>query len=98
MALKRKTKAVEEGVPQLNEAETEALSSQAAEDEKTSREISMKKMERIVALVSDRFNLSDGNYVVTAFSDKGNKSQISLANDGFEITVLVKDNEAFGIM
>jgi hypothetical protein len=97
MALKRKTKAVEEDVPQLNEAETEALSSQTAEDEK-SREISMKKMEQIVALVSDRFNLSDGNYVVTAFSDKGNKSQISLANDGFEITVLVKDNEAFGIM
>jgi hypothetical protein len=97
MALKRKTKAVEEDVPQLNEVETEALSSQTAEDEK-SREISMKKMEQIVALVSDRFNLSDGNYVVTAFSDKGNKSQISLANDGFEITVLVKDNEAFGIM
>ena len=84
--------------PHINEAEVEALSKQAEAEEAKSKEISIKKMEAVVECVQREFHLSEGNYVVNAFADKGNKSQISLSNEDFDIVVLVKDNEKFGIM
>ena len=84
--------------PHINEAEAEALAEQVRADEAKSKEISIKKMEAVVECVQREFHLSDGNYVVTAFADKGNKSQISLSNEDFDIIVTVKDNEKFGII
>ena len=84
--------------PYLNEDEIESLSAQAELEEAKSKEISIKKMESVVECVQREFHLSDGNYVVNAFADKGNKSQISLSNSDFDIVVTIKDNEKFGIM
>ena len=84
--------------PHINEAEAEALAKQVEADEVKSRDISIKKMESVVDCVSEAFHLSDGNYVVNAFADKGNKSQISLSNEDFDIVVTIKDNEKFGII
>lgn len=91
---------VEEGEesPYLNADEAKALSEQVEADEEKSKEISIKKMEAVVACVQNEFNLSDGDYVVNAFADKGNKSQISLSNSDFDITITIKDNEKFGIL
>ena len=84
--------------PYINEAEAEALSKQAEAEEVKSKEISIKKMESVVECVQREFHLAEGNYVVNSFADKGNKSQISLSNEDFDIVVLVKDNEKFGII
>jgi hypothetical protein len=84
--------------PHINEDEQKALAEQVKSDEAKSREISIKKMEAVVNCVSEAFHLSDGKYVVNAFADKGNKSQISLSNEDFDIVVTIKDNEKFGII
>ena len=84
--------------PHINEDEAKALAEQVKSDEAKSKEISIKKMEAVVDCVSEAFHLSDGSYVVNAFADKGNKSQISLSNEDFDIVVTIKDNEKFGII
>ena len=84
--------------PHINEDEAKALAEQVKSDEAKSKEISIKKMEAVVECVSEAFHLSDGSYVVNAFADKGNKSQISLSNEDFDIVVTIKDNEKFGII
>ena len=84
--------------PHINEDEAKALAEQVKADEAKSKEISIKKMEAVVECVSEAFHLADGNYVVNAFADKGNKSQISLSNEDFDIVVTIKDNEKFGII
>lgn len=84
--------------PHINEDEAKALAEQVKSDEAKSKEISIKKMEAVVDCVSEAFHLSDGNYVVNAFADKGNKSQISLSNEDFDIVITIKDNEKFGII
>ena len=91
------TETVEEN-PHINEDEAKALAEQVKSDEAKSKEISIKKMEAVVECVQREFHLSEGNYVVNAFADKGNKSQISLSNDDFDIVVTIKDNEKFGIL
>lgn len=84
--------------PHINDDEAKALAEQVKSDEAKSKEISIKKMEAVVECVSEAFHLADGNYVVNAFADKGNKSQISLSNEDFDIVVTIKDNEKFGII
>ena len=84
--------------PHINEDEAKALSEQVKADEAKSKEISIKKMESVVECVQHEFHLDEGNYVVNAFADKGNKSQISLSNEDFDIVVTIKDNEKFGII
>lgn len=84
--------------PYINEDEAKVLAEQAKAEEAKSKEISIKKMEAVVECVSNEFHLADGNYVVNAFADKGNKSQISLSNEDFDIVVTIKDNEKFGII
>lgn len=84
--------------PHINEEEKRALAAQAEVDEAKSKEISIKKMESVVDCVQREFHLSEGNYIVNAFADKGNKSQISLSNEDFDIVVTIKDNEKFGII
>ena len=96
-AQKSAPETVEEN-PHINEDEARALAEQAEKDEAKSKEISIKKMEAVVECVSNEFHLADGNYVVNAFADKGNKSQISLSNEDFDIVVTIKDNEKFGII
>lgn len=91
------TDEVVEENPHINEDEAKALSKQAEAEESKSKEISIKKMESVVECVQREFHLSEGNYIVNAFADKGNKSQISLSNEDFDIVVTIKDNEKFGI-
>lgn len=99
MAPKKLKKTADEEVanPNITQEEAEALSAQVEEAE-SKKEISIKKMEAVVACVQREFHLSDGDYVVTAFADKGNKSQISLSNEDFDIVVIIKDNEKFNIL
>lgn len=84
--------------PYLNEDEAKVLAEQAKSEEAKSKEISIKKMESVVELVQREFNLADGSFVVNSFADKGNKSQISLTNDDFDIVITIKDNEKFNIL
>lgn len=71
--------------PEYNEAEDEV-------------EVSKAKLNRTVDVIQNTFDLSSGNFVVTGFSDKGTKCQLSLSNEDFNLTVLIKDTFKHGIM
>lgn len=81
----------------LNEAEQTALSEQHESDIVDSKKVSTIKMEKAVEVVQNMFNLSDKSFVMNGFADKGGKCQLSLSNDDFDIVVVVKDNEKYGI-
>ena len=107
MALKSKKKKKEE-VAEIKEVEevkelytTEeediALQDHADELNEDAGRVSIKRMESVVALVENRFNLkgtdSQRPFVMTGFNDKGTKCTVQLANEDYTITVAINDME-----
>lgn len=82
----------------LNEAEQEALAEQHQKYEEQSKKVSTEKMDKVIAVVQEQFNLPQGKFNVTGIADKGSKSQISLNSDDFEVTIVIKDNEKYQIL
>lgn len=74
---------------QLNGDEKDALEKTAPEDNKG--EVSTVKMESVLDLVSDEFNLTGKRYTMQQYKDGGSKVTLSLANEDYDITVTVKD-------
>lgn len=99
---KRKTQAkiarLDEKIEYLNEDERQVLEEQLERDMEDLKRVSTERMEKAIKVVSDKFNLIDSNFSLTGFSDKGNKCQVALTNEDFDITVLVKDTEKFEII
>lgn len=84
--------------PYLNEAEHNALAEQHEKDTAESKKVSTEKMQMAVEVVQEQFNLCDKNFSVNGFADKGSKCQLSMSNDDFDIVIVIKDTEKFGIM
>lgn len=74
---------------QLNEDEKEVLEATTPEDE--TGEVSTVKMENILDLVTDEFNLSGKKYTVSQYKDGGSKVTLSMTNSDYDVTVTVKD-------
>lgn len=84
--------------PYMNEAEQTALAEQHEKDTAESKKVSTEKMQMAVEVVQEQFNLCDKNFSVNGFADKGSKCQLSMSNDDFDIVIVIKDTEKFGIM
>ena len=84
--------------PYLNDAEQTALAEQHEKDTEESKRVSIAKMERVVEVVQEQFNLYDKNFSVNGFADKGSKCQLSMSNGDFDIVVTIKDCEKFGLL
>ena len=82
----------------MNDAEQSALAEQQEKKEEESNKVSFAKMEEAVEVVQNQFNLLGKGFAVTSFTDKGSKFQLSMTNGDFDITVLVKDTEKYGII
>ena len=97
--LKAKTRKVTEDKEDkyLNEREREALEKQVDSDNEDSSKVATVRMEKALKVVSDKFNLTNDDFILKGFSDKGTKFQMSMSNDDFDITILVKDTEKFEI-
>lgn len=85
---------VQEGVAldypeQLNEDEKEALEKTAPEEVKGT--VSVAKMNEVLDLVSDEFNLSDKRYTVQQYKDGGSKVTLAMSNEDYDVTITVKD-------
>lgn len=85
---------VQEGVAldypeQLNEDEIEALEKTAPEEVKGA--VSVTKMNEVLDLVSDEFNLSDKRYTVQQYKDGGSKVTLAMSNEDYDVTITVKD-------
>lgn len=75
---------------QLNEDEKEALAKTAPEDENKG-EVSTAKMNSVLNLISDEFNLVDKRYTMLNYKDSGSKVTMSLSNEDYDVTITVKD-------
>lgn len=89
---------VEDPSPYMNAHEQEALSTQAEKDAESIQNVSVEKMTTAIQVVQNIFNLSDKNFAVTGFADKGTKVSLSMSNDDFDLVVVVKDSEKHGIL
>ena len=87
----------EEGNKYMNAEEREVLEEQASDIAEEESKVSTEKMQRAIDLVSRKFNLLGGDFVVTGFVDKGTKVAVSLANADFDIAVTIKDSDRYGI-
>ena len=81
----------------MNAEEREVLEEQASDIAEEESKVSTEKMQRAIDLVSRKFNLLGGDFVVTGFVDKGTKVAVSLANADFDIAVTIKDSDRYGI-
>ena len=84
--------------PYMNEAEQTALAEQHEKDTAESKKVSIEKMQTAVEVAQEQFNLCDKNFSVNGFADKGSKCQLSMSNDDFDIVIVIKDTEKFGIV
>ena len=87
----------EEDNKYMNAEEREVLEEQASDIAEEESKVSTEKMQRAVDLVSRKFNLLSGDFVVTGFVDKGTKVAVSLANADFDIAITIKDSDRYGI-
>ena len=87
----------EEDNKYMHAEEREVLEEQASDVAEEESKVSTEKMQRAVDLVSRKFNLLGGDFVVTGFVDKGTKVAVSLANADFDIAITIKDSDRYGI-
>lgn len=87
----------EEDNKYMNAEEREVLEEQASDIAEEESKVSTEKMQRAIDLVSHKFNLLGGDFVVTGFVDKGTKVAVSLANADFDIAITIKDSDRYGI-
>lgn len=87
----------EEDNKYMNAEEREVLEEQASDIAEEESKVSTEKMQRAIDLVSRKFNLLSGDFVVTGFVDKGTKVAVSLANADFDIAITIKDSDRYGI-
>ena len=81
----------------MNAEEREVLEEQVSDIAEEESKVSTEKMQRAIDLVSRKFNLLGGDFVVTGFVDKGTKVAVSLANADFDIAITIKDSDRYGI-
>lgn len=87
----------EEDNKYMNAEEREVIEEQASDIAEEESKVSTEKMQRAIDLVSRKFNLLGGDFVVTGFVDKGTKVAVSLANADFDIAITIKDSDRYGI-
>ena len=87
----------EEDNKSMNAEERGVLEEQASDIAEEESKVSTEKMQRAIDLVSRKFNLLSGDFVVTGFVDKGTKVAVSLANADFDIAITIKDSDRYGI-
>lgn len=87
----------EEDNKYMNAEEREVLEEQASDIAEEESKVSTEKMQRAIDLVSRKFNLLGGDFVVTGFVDKGTKVAVSLANADFGIAITIKGSDRYGI-
>ena len=86
--------AYENITPPMNEPEVQSAKDA---DEKAVNEATTKRLNLLLGIVSQKFNLGD-DYHVCQFNDKGKVMNITLENEDFAVAVTVKDSERHGLV
>lgn len=88
-----KKKPVEETVeqsPYINEDEKEVISADGEQYTECAENVSSEKMNKVIELLQDKYNLRGQNFELTAYADKGNKVIATLANADYEVQFTIK--------
>lgn len=90
--LKKKSveEAVEEQSPYINEEEKEVLTADGEQYSESAEKVSSEKMNKVLELLQDKYNLRGQNFELTAYADKGNKVIATLANTDYEVQFTIK--------
>lgn len=99
--LKKSTKAevakelVEETVEEIymNEEEKEVLEADGQQYKEEQSKVSSEKMNKVLDLLQDEFNLRDKGFEPVGYADKGNKIVATLANNDFEASFVLKSQD-----
>lgn len=99
--LKKSTKAgvakelVEETVEEtyMNDDEKEVLEADGQQYKDEQSKVSSEKMNKVLDLLQDEFNLRDKGFELIGYADKGNKIVATLANSDFEASFVLKSQD-----
>lgn len=83
----------EEQSPYMNEDEKEVLDADGEQYIEDATKVSSKKMDSVLELLQDKFNLKGKDFELIGYSDKGNKVVATLANSEYEAQFVIKSSD-----
>lgn len=77
----------------MNEDEREVLEADGEQYKEEQSKVSSEKMNKVLDLLQDEFNLRDKGFELVGYADKGNKIVATLANNDFEASFVLKSQD-----
>ena len=77
----------------INEAEKEVITADGEQYIEDEEKVSSKKMNKVLDLLQDTYNLRGRDFELVGYSDKGNKIVATLANPEYEAQFTIKSSE-----
>lgn len=77
----------------MNEGEKEVLTADGEQYIEETESVSSKKMNKVLDLLQDTYNLRGRDFELVGYSDKGNKIVATLANPEYEAQFTIKSSE-----
>lgn len=77
----------------MTEEEREVLEDDGQSYQEEHQKVSSKKMEQVVGILTEEFNLKDKGFELVGYSDKGNKIVATVSNNDYEATFTVKSQD-----
>lgn len=77
----------------INEEEKEVITADGEQYIEDEEKVSSKKMNKVLDLLQDTYNLRGRDFELVGYSDKGNKIVATLANPEYEAQFTIKSSE-----
>ena len=77
----------------INEEEKEVITADGEQYIEDEEKVSSKKMNKVLDLLQDTYNLRGRDFELVGYSDKGNKIVATLANQEYEAQFTIKSSE-----
>lgn len=82
----------------MNEDEKEVLEADSEKIEEAKSEVSAKKMNRVLNLLQENFNLRDKGFELAGYADKGNKIVTTLSNGDYDVQFTLKSQDTIMLL
>ena len=77
----------------MTEDEKEVLEDDGQQYKEEQEKVSSEKMNKVLDLLQEQFNLRDKGFELTGYADKGNKIVATLTNQDYEATFTLKSQD-----
>lgn len=82
-----------EDINYMTEEEKEVLEEDGQQYQEEQSKVSSEKMNEVIQLLQEEFNLKNKGFEVVGYADKGNKIVVILANSNYEATITLKSQD-----